>query len=144
MSIECLISAGNWRKNGSISSKITFKAASCKKKTWLLVGLSKKYSALLTLSQIFSKCAKNGSMYLEKNAHCVRLVGNVRPMMCNSTGYGHPKRAFLNFWAWADILGKNFLRHLVYFRPNYQHLFWQHCESLVHVFHYSTIISTKN
>ena len=26
-----------------------------------------------------------------------------------------------NFWAWADILGWNFLRHLGYFRPDYQH-----------------------
>jgi hypothetical protein len=29
-----------------------------------------------------------------------------------------------------------------YFRPHYQHPFW-YSESLVHVFHYSTIISTK-
>ena len=29
-----------------------------------------------------------------------------------------------------------------YFRPNYQHPFW-YSEFLVHVFHYSTIISTK-
>ena len=29
----------------------------------------------------------------------------------------------LNFWAWADKLGWNFLRHLGYFRPNYQHYF---------------------
>ena len=28
------------------------------------------------------------------------------------------------------------------FRLNYQHPFW-YCESLVHVFHYSTIVSTK-
>ena len=48
-----------------------------------------------------------------------------------------------NFWAWADILGWNVLRHLGYFRPDYQHPFW-YCEFLVHVFHYSTIISTKN
>ena len=47
-----------------------------------------------------------------------------------------------NFWAWADILGWNCLRHLGYFRPNYQPPFW-YCESLVHVFHYSTIISTN-
>ena len=33
--------------------------------------------------------------------------------------------------------------HLGYFRPNYQHPFWCN-ESLVYVFHYSTIISTKN
>ena len=30
-----------------------------------------------------------------------------------------------------------------YFWPNYQHPFW-YCESLIHVFHCSTIISTKN
>jgi hypothetical protein len=30
-----------------------------------------------------------------------------------------------------------------YFRPNYQHPFW-YCESFVHFFHYSTIISTKS
>ena len=29
-----------------------------------------------------------------------------------------------------------------YFRPNYQHLFW-YSESLAHVFHYSTIVSTS-
>ena len=28
-----------------------------------------------------------------------------------------------NFWAWADKLGRNFLRNLGYFRPNYQHYF---------------------
>ena len=28
-----------------------------------------------------------------------------------------------NFWAWADKLGWNFLRHLGYFRPNNQHYF---------------------
>ena len=32
--------------------------------------------------------------------------------------------------------------HLGYFWPNYEHPFW-YSESLVHVFHYSTIISTK-
>jgi hypothetical protein len=44
-----------------------------------------------------------------------------------------------NFWTWADKLGRCILGH---FRPNYQHSFW-YSESLVHVFHNSTIISTK-
>ena len=35
------------------------------------------------------------------------------------------------------------LGHLGYFLSNYQHPFW-YCESLVTVFHYSTIISTQN
>ena len=50
-----------------------------------------------------------------------------------------------NFWAWADILAWNVLRHLGYFWPDYQHPFL-YCKSLVHGFHlpYSTIISTKN
>ena len=43
-----------------------------------------------------------------------------------------------NFWAWAD----KFLGIWGYFRMNYQHLFWYN-ESFVHVFHCSTIISTK-
>ena len=38
-----------------------------------------------------------------------------------------PRKSFFskipNFWAWADILGWNVLRHLGYFRPNYQHYF---------------------
>ena len=28
-----------------------------------------------------------------------------------------------NFWAWADKLGRNFMRHLGYFWPNYKHYF---------------------
>ena len=43
------------------------------------------------------------------------------------TDYGHPERAFFskirNFWAWADKLGWNFMRHLGYFWPNYKHYF---------------------
>ena len=39
--------------------------------------------------------------------------------------------------------GVNVLMHLGYFRPDYQHPFW-YCEFLVHIFQYSTIISTKN
>ena len=62
-------------------------------------------------------------------------------------GLRTPRESFfskiLNFWAWADILGRKFLRHLGYFQPDYQHPFW-YGEFLVHVFHYSTIISTKN
>jgi len=57
-----------------------------------------------------------------------------------TTNYGHPERAFskiLNFWAWADKLGRKFWGHLGYFRPNYQ--------SLVHVFHFNQpLFLTKN
>ena len=28
-----------------------------------------------------------------------------------------------NFWAWADKLGRNFMRHFGYFWPNYKHYF---------------------
>ena len=65
------------------------------------------------------------------------------PSLC-SFGPGHglrtPRESFFskipNFWAWADKLGRKFGGHLGYFPPNYQHI--------MHVFHYSTIISTKN
>ena len=30
---------------------------------------------------------------------------------------------FRKFWAWADKLGRNFMRHLGYFWPNYKHYF---------------------
>ena len=60
--------------------------------------------------------------------------------------YGHPEKAFFlkipNFWAWADKFGRKFWGYLGYFRPNCQHPFW-YSESLVHVFYYSTIGSTK-
>ena len=44
------------------------------------------------------------------------------------TDYGHPERAFFfskirNFWAWADKLGRGFMRHLGYVWPNYRHCF---------------------
>ena len=56
-----------------------------------------------------------------------------------STDYGRPMKPFFieiqNCWAWADKLAFGV------FCPNYQHPFW-YSES--HVFHYSTIISTKN
>ena len=49
---------------------------------------------------------------------------------CNTykifTDYGHPDSFFskiLNFWAWADKLGRIFLRHMGYFWPNYKHYF---------------------
>ena len=62
------------------------------------------------------------------------------------TDYGRPMKLFFieiqNFCAWADKLSRWILGHLEYFRPNYQHSFW-YSESLVHVFHYSTFISTK-
>ena len=35
----------------------------------------------------------------------------------------------MNFWAWTDILGWNFFRHLGYFWPDYQHPFW-YCGTL--------------
>ena len=44
----------------------------------------------------------------------------------STTDYGHPERGFLkilNFWAWADKLGRNFMRHLGYFWPNCKHYF---------------------
>ena len=54
-------------------------------------------------------------------------------------GLRTPRESFFsktsNLWAWADILGWNFLGHLGYFRPDYQHPFW-YCEFLFHVFHY--------
>ena len=50
-----------------------------------------------------------------------------RQAMPLHTDYGHPDRAFFskirNFWAWADKLGRNFMRHLGYFWPNYKHYF---------------------
>ena len=49
---------------------------------------------------------------------------------------------FSKFWVWADILDWNFMRHLGYFRPDYQHPFW-YCEFFVHVFHCSTNIFIK-
>ena len=59
-------------------------------------------------------------------------------LLVRSTDYGHPERAFSkNLELLADILG-----HLGYFWPDYQHPFC-YCKFLVHVYHYSTIISTK-
>ena len=56
-----------------------------------------------------------------------------------TTDHGHPERVFFskisNIWAWADILGWTFLRHLAYFWPDYQHPFWD-CDFLVLFFHY--------
>ena len=65
-------------------------------------------------------------------------------LQCN-TDYGHPERAFfkdLELLGLGRHFGMKFMRHLGYFRPDYQHPFW-YCEFLVHVFHYSIIISTK-
>ena len=60
-------------------------------------------------------------------------------------GLRTPRESFFskiwNFWAWADILGGKFLRHFGYFWTISTH-FSTYCTS-VHVFHYSTIISTK-
>jgi hypothetical protein len=47
-----------------------------------------------------------------------------------------------NFWALADKLVGKFWGFGGYFQPNYQHPFW-YSESIVHVFHYTNIISTK-
>ena len=42
-------------------------------------------------------------------------------------GLRTPRESFFskywNFWAWADKLGRNFMRHLGYFWPNYKHYF---------------------
>ena len=42
-------------------------------------------------------------------------------------GLRTPRQSFFskirNFWAWADKLGRNFMRHLGYFWPNYKHYF---------------------
>merc|ERR1719264_2412103 len=42
-------------------------------------------------------------------------------------GLQTPRQSFFskikNFWAWADKLGRNFMRHLGYFWPNYKHYF---------------------
>ena len=46
-------------------------------------------------------------------------------------------------WARAAKLVFNFLGHLGYFLLDYQHPLW-YCGCLVHVFHQSAIISTKN
>jgi hypothetical protein len=63
-----------------------------------------------------------------------------------TTDYGRPMKPLFieipNFWAWADKLSRTILGHLGYFQSNYQHPFW-YFESLVHIFHYSAIISTK-
>ena len=48
-----------------------------------------------------------------------------------SKAIGHglrtPRESFFskiqNFWAWADKLGRKFMRHLGYFWPNYKHYF---------------------
>ena len=65
---------------------------------------------------------------------------------CEIHGLRTPKEAFFieiqNFGVWADKLGRLIMGHLGYFLPNYQHYFW-YSESLVHVFHYSTIILQK-
>ena len=59
-----------------------------------------------------------------------------RGAVAYSTDYGHPERVvflkILDFWVWADKLGRKFGGHFGYFRPNYQHPFW-YSESLVHV-----------
>ena len=59
--------------------------------------------------------------------------------------YRRPMKPFFietsNFWAWANKSDKWLLGHLGNWL-DYQHQFW-YCESLVHVFHYSTTISTK-
>jgi hypothetical protein len=60
------------------------------------------------------------------------------------TDYGNPMKPFFienqNFWAWAEkFLGIAF----GVFSAKLSAPYW-YCESLVHFFHYSTIISTKN
>ena len=54
------------------------------------------------------------------------FVPNYLILPCNTykifTDYGHPDSFFskiLNFWAWADKLGRIFWGHFGYFQPNY-------------------------
>ena len=67
-------------------------------------------------------------------------------MMVSFLNYGCPMKPFFIeiqiFWPCADKLGGKILGHLWYFWQNNQHKIW-YSKSLVHVFHYSTIISTK-
>ena len=60
--------------------------------------------------------------------------------MWKITDYGGPMKPFFIeiFLAWADKLGRQILGHLGFLR----HPFW-YSGSLVHIFHYSTIVSTK-
>ena len=63
---------------------------------------------------------------------------NIRFLVIVCMDHGHPESLFWkisNFWAWADIFGLNFLRHLGYFRPDYQHPFW-YCEYHVSIFNH--------
>ena len=62
----------------------------------------------------------------------------------NSTTHGlrTPIEAFFHWNPELVGFGRQILGHLMYFRPNYHHPFW-YSECIVHVFHCSTIISTK-
>ena len=98
----------------------------------------------------FSLCEKNTFLQeciWEMFFRCEYIVFFLDVQMrCDVSSHGlrTPRESFFsNFWAWADILGWNILRHLGYFRPDYQHPLW-YCEFLVHVFNYLTIISSKN
>ena len=61
-------------------------------------------------------------------------------VMCANTDYRCPMKLFFigiqNFWAWVDKFWG------IWGIFGYQHPFW-YSESLVHVFHYSNIISTE-
>ena len=48
-----------------------------------------------------------------------------------------------NFWAWVNILGFNFLRHLGCFWPNFISALLWNCESLVHGKMYLVVFPTK-
>jgi hypothetical protein len=49
------------------------------------------------------------------------------PLDIFNHGLRTPRESFFskirNFWAWADKLGRKFMRHLGYFWPNYKHYF---------------------
>ena len=59
------------------------------------------------------------------------------------TDYSRPMKPFSHWNPELWGLGRQILGHFGYFRPNYQHQFW-YSESLLHIFNYSTIISSKN
>ena len=75
----------------------------------------------------------------------MNLIGQVIDCI---TDYGRPIKPFFHWNPELLGLGRQ-IRQInsgafgIYFWPNSQHSFW-YSESLVHVFHYSTIISTKN
>ena len=86
-----------------------------------------RFGQKIVFCTIFCQMTKNCCIVIGKDYGC-----QVKPFFIE----------IQKFWAWADKLGRQILGHLGYFRPSYQYLFW-YSESLVYVFHYSTIISTQ-